>query len=85
MDNFYTIPLYYINLNYSVDRNNHIIEKYSNKFKIMKRIQAINGAKISNIKNCNSSSYEIACYESHIKAIKTAYEDNQDYAYDILL
>ena len=80
MEDFYNIPFYYINLNTSVDRNNYMIEKYSNKFKHMQRVQAVDGSKITNIKNCNSSPYEQACYESHIKAIKKTYEENRDYA-----
>ena len=80
MEDFYNIPFYYINLNSSIDRNKYMIEKYSNKFKNMQRVQAVDGSKITSIKNCNSSPYELACYESHIKAIKRAYEDNQDYA-----
>ena len=79
MEDFYAIPFYYINLNTSVDRNNYMIEKYSNKFKNIQRIKAVDGSKITNIKNCDSSPYELACYESHIKAIKRAYEENRDY------
>ena len=80
MEDFYSIPLYYINLNSSIDRNKNMIEKYSNKFKNMQRVQAVDGSKITSIRICDSSPYELACYESHIKAIKRAYEDNQDYA-----
>jgi GR25 family glycosyltransferase involved in LPS biosynthesis len=81
MEDFYNIPLYYINLDSSVDRNKYMIEKYSNKFKNMQRVQAVDGSKITNIKNCDSSPYELACYKSHMKAIKRAYdEENRDYA-----
>ena len=80
MEDFYNIPFYYINLNSSIDRNKYMIEKYSNKFKNMQRVKAVDGSKITSIRNCDSSPYELACYESHIKAIKRAYEDNQDYA-----
>jgi len=78
------IPLYYINLERSRDRNEFMIDQL-NKHRVShwKRIEAVNGKADPTIRYINSFSgltnSEIGCTLSHLKALKTAYEDNLDY------
>lgn len=83
------IPIYYINLDRSIDRMNNITNQFK-KFNILnfKRIKAIDGRDIKNketdrIDNItffnnynNLTKYEIACTLSHLKAIIEAYNNN---------
>lgn len=78
------IPLYYINLDRSRDRNEFMIDQLNkNRVQHWKRIEAVNGKADPSIRYINSFSgltnSEIGCTLSHLKAIKTAYEDNLDY------
>jgi GR25 family glycosyltransferase involved in LPS biosynthesis len=84
------IPIYYINLERSLNRREYMEEQF-NKFNITnyKRIEAIDGEKIKNIDSDtvdnnikfinnykNLKKNEVGCVLSHIKAIKNAYENN---------
>ena len=79
------IPIYWINLERSKYRRAKM-EAQLNKYNIKnhKRIEAVDGNKLDFSKykdNCNDITvYELACTLSHIKAIKTAHNDNVDYA-----
>lgn len=82
------IPIYYINLDRSKDRN-ELITKQFDKYNItnVTRIQAIDGKEL-NMKNIgkeyklhkNLNKYTTACTLSHIKAVKKAYADGCDLA-----
>ena len=86
------VPVFYINLDKSINRNNYLINEL-NKYKVQnyKRISAIDGSKIKNIKNdtidgitfinnYNIRKNEIGCTLSHIKAIYNIYNNNYNIA-----
>lgn len=83
------IPIYWINLNRSIERK-QFMEKQFKKYNIKNthRIEAIDGDKLNeNNHNYYHSSgirkltkYEIACCMSHIKALHNAFNDNNQYA-----
>jgi GR25 family glycosyltransferase involved in LPS biosynthesis len=80
-------PLYFINLNRSTERRNNMyktLSKTNSKFKKklfdVHRINAIDG-KLKNYATIMNSSSEIACTLSHIKAINTAYANNNEFAF----
>lgn len=86
------VPVFYINLDKSIDRNNYLMNEL-NKYKVQnyKRISAIDGSKIKNIKNdtidgitfinnYNIRKNEIGCTLSHIKAIYNIYNNNYNIA-----
>jgi GR25 family glycosyltransferase involved in LPS biosynthesis len=82
------IPIYYINLDRSEDRNK-LINKQFDKYNItnVTRIQAIDGKELNMNNICkeyklhkNLNKYTTACTLSHIKAVKKAYEDGCDLA-----
>ena len=63
---------YYINLNRSHDRR----RKMNRIYKGLKRVPAIDG---NNLKNSTTmSKYQIACLQSHIKAIRLAHENGDN-------
>lgn len=78
------IPIYWINLARSEDRKNNF-ENQLKLYKIQndKRIEGIDGESIQlndyNVKK-DLTKYELGCTLSHIKAIKTTYENNEEYA-----
>lgn len=82
------IPVYYINLDRSPERNEHMIEQLQkHKVKDWKRVKGVDGDKDPSIKYIKDfgifkplSSGEIGCTLSHLRAIKTAYDDNVPYA-----
>lgn len=84
-NNFIDIPVYYINLSQSIDRENHMLEQI-NKYNISNtfRVEAVNGSQDKSINYFNDfinlSSSEIGCTLSHLRAIKTAYDRNEQYA-----
>lgn len=71
---------YYINLDRSKDRKKHMEETFSN----LKRIEGIDGndliieKKILNKIKVNK--FEIACFQSHLKAVRTAYNNGDEEA-----
>jgi GR25 family glycosyltransferase involved in LPS biosynthesis len=84
------LPIYWINLKRSEDRRNYMIEEF-NKYNITNhtRIDAIDGKELdidlfNNEHNvCSKRKMtisEIGCSLSHIKAIKTAYDNKDEYA-----
>lgn len=81
------IPIYYINLNRSQDRNNLLLNYLkNNKITNFKRIEAIDGnvlnpesLKNKYIINSSISVYEIACTLSHYKAIEEFLKDDEEY------
>jgi GR25 family glycosyltransferase involved in LPS biosynthesis len=87
------IPVFYINLDRSIERNNYLINEL-NKYKVenYKRISAVDGSKIKNTKtdtidditfinNYNKiKNNEIGCTLSHIKAIYNMYINNYNTA-----
>lgn len=79
------LPIYYINLDRSTKRD-IFMKKQFNMFNIedITRISAIDGNRLNEFLFVNDyidmSESEIGCTLSHIKAIKTAYEDNKEYA-----
>ncbi len=76
------IPIYFINLNRSVDRYNLIVKLFEeNNIVKWKKIEAIDGNNLDvNLYNHveNITKYELACTLSHFKAIETAFEDGLD-------
>jgi len=83
MDIIGNIPIYYINLNRSTDRNTMLLNTFK-EYGITnyKRVEAIDGT-LENFKDkytSECSNKEIACSLSHIKAIENAYNDNCNYA-----
>lgn len=82
------IPVYYINLDRCPERNEHVIEQLQkHKVKNWKRIKGVDGDNDPSVKYTNNfgrltplSSGEIGCTLSHLRAIKTAYDDNVPYA-----
>jgi hypothetical protein len=88
-ESFKNFPKYYINLNRSIDRKENIeqdIAEYD--IKNIKRVEAFDGKKFDNTKrgenfvnnNLGSKASELAISMSHIKAIKTAFEDGHEKA-----
>lgn len=85
INNFFDgYPIYYINLDRSKDRRKYmenIFTKYL--IKDVTRIEAIDGKRKMNCKVIRYNAYtnsQLACTLSHIKAIKTAYENNNEIA-----
>jgi GR25 family glycosyltransferase involved in LPS biosynthesis len=81
MDKLNLIPIYWINLNKSSNRRNHMNKVLYSTINI--RIQAINGLCINFNKlilpvNYNGTNLEIACLCSHLKAIYHAYIAMED-------
>lgn len=79
------LPIYYINLDRSTERNKFMKNQFDIfDLKDVTRISAIDGQKLNNNYFINDyhnmSNSEIGCTLSHIKAIKTAYEENREYA-----
>jgi GR25 family glycosyltransferase involved in LPS biosynthesis len=80
------IPIYYINLDSSIDRRNEMENELKNYGVInYYRISAINGRDPEQLKNVkstakNTSEIELATTMSHMKAIHTAYKNGDDYA-----
>ena len=92
-EGFRNFPKYYINLDRSEDRRKNMeneIREY--KLKNIKRIKAFDGKKFNSMKKGKIDGYhylnndtksrkaELAITMSHLKAIKTAYEDGHEYA-----
>ena len=81
------IPIFWINLDRAEKRRNNMIENFKKYDLKAERIDGIDGNNINleeykknyNI-NEKMNKYEVACAFSHIKAIKTCYEKNLDYA-----
>jgi len=79
------IPIYWINLNRSPDRKQKMINQLNEyNIKNNKRIEAIDGLEFDNELYCKThnvksdlSPFELCCTLSHLKAIETAYNDNQ--------
>jgi len=83
MDIIDNIPIYYINLNRSTERNTMILNTFK-EYGITnyKRVEAIDGT-LENFKDkyeTELSNKHISCSLSHVKAIQSAYNDNCDYA-----
>ncbi|ATZ80599.1 glycosyltransferase [Bodo saltans virus] len=88
MNNIGNIPIYWINLNRSIDRKD-FMESQFEKYKIPYtcRIEAVDGNNLNStnydlfhstkIKKLNI--YEIACTLSHIKALTKCYKDGHEY------
>ena len=86
------IPKYYINLKRYTDREKHIQKEFAEYgIKNYKKIKAFDGKDIKNIKEGKiedikyvnrgaCTKYELAITLSHLKAIKTAYDDKCEYA-----
>jgi GR25 family glycosyltransferase involved in LPS biosynthesis len=81
------IPMYYINMNQSVDRRNRFLDRMSkfNNYNII-RINAITPEVLYNYKiniprRCmGMHDKEISCLLSHYKAIQTSYNNNDKYS-----
>ena len=85
MINLSNIPIYWINLDRCVNRKEYLEEQIKkNKIKKTIRVSGIDGKNINlddyknRMKNINI--YELGCTLSHIKAIKLAKENKEDYA-----
>ena len=81
---FSDIPVYWINLERAVDRNKKMTDMFE-KYNIKNiRINAYDGDIIRSYKDieytANKTVYEMGCVFSHLKTIKTAYENNEDIA-----
>lgn len=78
MEVFHTC--YYINLDRSKDRREAMEKKFSN----LKRIEGVDGKKLNVpneiLKKCKMNLGEIGCLQSHLKAIKTAYDNGDEEA-----
>jgi GR25 family glycosyltransferase involved in LPS biosynthesis len=89
------IPLLYINLNRSPDRNQYILDQLDTlNITNYKRVDGIDGKKLKSIKegevdgisyknDYNLSLSELGCLLSHIKSISIAYNSNLSYAFII--
>jgi len=83
----FKVPIYYINIDESVDRKIYIINEFK-KFNI--NINRIKGITPNDIQESNKLTYhlkcqtntdlELACLLSHIKAIHTSYINNDEYS-----
>lgn len=83
------LHIYWINLNRSYERKEFMINQFSKyNIKNTKRIEAVDGDNLDTIfkekdylsqNNKKLNNYEKACTLSHIKAIKTAYDDELEY------
>jgi GR25 family glycosyltransferase involved in LPS biosynthesis len=83
----FKVPIYYINIDESVDRKIYIINEFK-KFNI--NINRIKGITPNDIQESNKLKYhlkcptntdlEFACLLSHLKAIHTSYINNDDYS-----
>lgn len=78
------VCVYWINLNRSIERRNHMYFLFATYFINNKRIEAYDGKEIDTynnldfeVTNKNINNYEYCCTFSHLKSIKTAY-DNGD-------
>ena len=87
-----TIPVYYINMDKSKDRNEWMIEQLSKNVERYYRVSGVNGTKIQNKEHDTVDGVEfyndfkeltipeIGCTLSHLKAIQTAYENGENIA-----
>jgi GR25 family glycosyltransferase involved in LPS biosynthesis len=81
---FSNITVYWINLDRSYDRRKNMTDMFS-KYKIENiRINGYDGKILNSYKDIECTSYitdcELGCTLSHLTAIKTAYENNEEYA-----
>jgi len=73
--------LYWINLDRAVFRNKQFTCSVAPLFKECHRIQAVDGNNLGDeLKEYKASKYEKACFLSHINAIKTAFNNGDEYA-----
>ena len=88
MSNSNLLDVYYINLDRCVDRRKQFEKTFSNRYRLH-RISAYDGAKglsnytdikIPSLQNSVSSSCEVACSLSHVKAIWTAFKEEKKWA-----
>ena len=63
---------FYINLDRSPDRREHMEKTFGSRFETLKRIQAVDGNQLQDTDLITK--YEVACTTSHINAIKDAYD-----------
>tara|TARA_B100000073_G_C23688441_1_gene555440 strand:+ start:162 stop:935 length:774 start_codon:yes stop_codon:yes gene_type:complete len=76
------INFYWINMDRSIERRKHMYNLFSKNLIYNYRINAYDGNKINEYNDLNYSSfnninkYEYCCTFSHLKAIKTSYENN---------
>jgi GR25 family glycosyltransferase involved in LPS biosynthesis len=87
-----TIPVYYINMDKSKDRNEWMIEQLSKNVERYYRVSGVNGYEIKNKEHDTVDGVEfyndfkeltipeIGCTLSHLKAIQTAYENGENIA-----
>lgn len=87
-----TIPVYYINMDKSKDRNEWMIQQLSKNVDRYYRVPAVNGYSIQNKEQDTVDGVEfynnfkeltlpeLGCTLSHLKAIQTAYENGEDMA-----
>lgn len=87
-----TIPVYYINMDKSKDRNEWMIQQLSKNVDLYYRVPAVNGYSIQNKEHDIVDGVEfyndfkeltlpeIGCTLSHLKAIHTAYENGENIA-----
>jgi inositol phosphorylceramide mannosyltransferase catalytic subunit len=86
-----TYPVYYINMDKDVERKKETIFQLSKISDDFKRVSGVNGRKIKNIQSdtvdgvsfineYDMTEPEIGCLLSHIKAINTAYDNNNEIA-----
>ena len=85
-----TIPVYYINMDKSKDRNEWMIEQLSKNVERYYRVSGVNGYEIQNKEHDTVDGLEfyndfkdltlpqIGCTLSHLKAIQTAYENGEN-------
>ena len=63
---------FYINLDRSSDRREHMEKTFNSRFETFNRIQAVDGNLLQDTGNITK--YELATTMSHIKAVKIAYD-----------
>ena len=82
LDSLTHINFYWINMERSIERRKHMYYLFSKHLIYNYRINAYDGNKIQEYNDINYSSsnniskYEYCCIFSHLKAIKTSYENN---------
>ena len=78
MEVFHTC--YYINLDRSKDRRGAMEKRFAN----LKRVEGVDGRNLNIpkeiLRRCKMSVFQIACLQSHLKAIKTAYDNGDEEA-----